>query len=192
MKYVKWLSVIFMTILCIICCDRTRCKLDNDVTGYIFIGDSRTVGMNMYLHFEDDSEHTYMVAQENKGYKWLMNTGISEIDSIRDNDTDADEWEYIILMGVNDPENVDKYIEWAENINEATVHFVSVNPLEDELKNKSVEEFNDRLRNANLDYIDTYTYLWHIGYESDDGIHYKEDTYREIYEFICAEINKSI
>ncbi len=164
----------------------------SETVGYIFIGDSRTHGMDLYLNIEDPESHIYVVAKDSQGYKWLMNDAMNQVYDIRNSDKDVDRWEYIMNLGVNDTHNVDKYIDWATSVDDAIVHYVSINPLDNDTNNEAVEEFNEKLQNSGLHFVDTYYYLCHIGYVSNDGIHYGKETYQEIYDFVMAEITRNI
>ena len=49
--------------------------------GYVFIGDSRTVGMNMSVEF-DESKNKFMVAKVGMGYYWFINEGSEQLKDI--------------------------------------------------------------------------------------------------------------
>ncbi len=78
-----------------------------------------------------------------------------------------------------------------------SLYFMSVNPLNNKETVSTnyggynwgnrppqwVRTFNSLLKNklSGFTYIDTYTYLTNTGYESNDGLHYTDATYRKIY-----------
>ena len=143
----------------------------------IFIGDSRTVMMEIHVKNQDagaGNAHVWS-AKGAQGYYWMVSTGVPNIESKIDSDTAV-----CILMGVNDIAVNPSYwnqrqTEWFQNhingwvekyatyINDkakewvakgAAVYFVSVNPVDPEdptgyysIKNEDIEMFNQRLRN---------------------------------------------
>lgn len=153
----------------------------------LFIGDSRTVGMEMFCGGMEDE---YWSARNSMGYSWMVSTGIPNVEYLIDRNTDI-----VILMGVNDLGNVYSYIdyinskaaEWKEL--GARTYFVSVTPVDDSrspnAKNSRIESFNayaqENLENVN--YIDAYSRI-RYSFGSPDGIHFDGSTYREIYRII--------
>ena len=153
----------------------------------VFVGDSRTVGMEMYV---DALDNEYWSARNSMGYSWMVSTGVPQVEDLIDKDTDV-----IILMGVNDLGNLYNY---ADYINEkaadwkelgARTFFVSVNPVDDSrspnAKNYRIENFNSYMQRnlQNVHYIDTYSRIRN-SFSSPDGIHFSGSTYQEIYRII--------
>ena len=153
----------------------------------IFIGDSRTVGIEM--QFGGASEE-YWSAEVSMGYSWMANTGIPKVEHLIDQNTDV-----VILMGVNDLGNVSSYAnhinmkaaEWKEL--GARTFFVSVGPVDDRrspnAKNARIESFNTYMQDNLQDvyYIDIYNRIRN-SFGSPDGIHFDGATNREIYNTI--------
>ena len=153
----------------------------------IFIGDSRTVGMEMSCGGKTEE---YWSAEVSMGYNWMVNTGVPNVENLIDRNTDV-----VILMGVNDLGNVYRYVdymntkaaEWKEL--GARTFFVSVTPVDDRkspnAKNSRIESFNAYAQENFQDvyYIDAYNRIRN-SYGSPDGIHYDSATYREIYRII--------
>ena len=153
----------------------------------VFIGDSRTVGMEMYVGGREDE---YWCAKNSMGYSWMVDTAAPSVDNLIGENTDV-----VILMGVNDLGNVSRYVdymnekaaEWKER--GARTFFVSVTPVVDSkspnAKNSRIESFNtyaiEHLRNVH--YIDAYNRI-RYSFGSPDGIHFDAATYREIYRII--------
>ena len=153
----------------------------------VFIGDSRTVGMEMYVGGREDE---YWCARNSMGYSWMVNTAAPSVDDLIGENTDV-----VILMGVNDLGNVNLYVdymnqkaaEWKDR--GARTFFVSVTPVVDSkspnAKNSRIESFNayaiENLRNVH--YIDAYNRI-RYSFGSPDGIHFDAATYREIYRII--------
>ena len=153
----------------------------------VFIGDSRTVGMEMSC---GGMPEEYWSAEVAMGYNWMVSTGVPDVENLIGPDTDV-----VILMGVNDLGNVYRYVdyinmkaaEWKKL--GARTFFVSVTPVDDRrspnAKNSRIESFNAyALENfRDVYYIDAYNRI-RYSYGSPDGIHYDSATYREIYRII--------
>ncbi|MDO5132261.1 MAG: SGNH/GDSL hydrolase family protein, partial [Eubacteriales bacterium] len=153
----------------------------------VLIGDSRTVGMQMYVPGDPEE---YWSAKNSMGYSWMVNSGVPGAESLIGENTDV-----VILMGVNDLGNVGRYVdymnqkaaEWKER--GARTFFVSVTPVVDSkspnAKNARIESFNayaqENLRGVT--YIDAYSRI-RSTFGSPDGIHFDAATYREIYRII--------
>lgn len=156
----------------------------------IFIGDSRTVGMQNAVR--DDSIWSCKVGM---GYNWMTITGVPDIEPFIDDKTSV-----IILMGVNDPFNLPHYIsyinvkasEWAAI--GARTYFVSVGPLMQDpyVTNEQIEVFNASMQASlsGVGYIDIYTYLTENGYATVDGIHYTDAVSIGIYNYILANLER--
>ena len=151
----------------------------------IFVGDSRFVGMSTAVRFDD-----LYIAQVAIGFDWFRDTAIAEIDRAA-----VPGAKVVINMGVNDLENAGRYAELInENMDRWTaagliIYYMSVNPVIDGKSyatNEMVEKFNARMQ-ENLDarvyWIDTYTPLTESGIQSPDGVHYRDETSRLIYEY---------
>lgn len=167
--------------------------LENKTTGIIFIGDSRTVGMDKACNISDN-ENEFVVARVGKGYNYLVDEALPEVESIRQQNESIDDWVYIINLGVNDLGNVDKYKEKYEEIardKQVRVYIESVNPVKDypTVSNEQIEKINNTFKHINnTSYIDVYNYLLENGFETADGLHYKTTTSRIIYEKIKESI----
>lgn len=159
----------------------------------IFIGDSRTVGMEMFC---GGMPEEYWSAKNSMGYSWMVSTGIPNVEHLIDQNSDV-----VILMGVNDLGNVYNYIdhinmkaaEWKKL--GARTFFVSVTPVDDSrspnAKNSRIENFNAYAQENLQDvyYIDAYSRIRH-SFGSPDGIHFDGATYREIYRIIEFSLYK--
>lgn len=165
------------------------------VTGYIFIGDSRFVAMNNVCDI-CEKENMFLVAKESEGYDYLVNTAIHESKKIIQSNNDITDWKCIICLGVNDLYNIDKYIETYNKLKEEyDLVLVSVNPIEyhSTITNKKIEEFNNSIKNIeNIQYIDSYKYLTNKGFKTTDGLHYTNNTYKDIYKAIEDSLNESL
>lgn len=161
--------------------------------GYIYLGDSRFVGMNKFIHM-DEMDDTFVVAKVGQGLSWLKKTAIKDINLIMATEKDIDEWVIITGLGVNDLGNIDKYIDYYDSLEDVTLILVSVNPV-NKTKcdkygydysglSKGMQTFNKKLQETDYEYIDTYTELFDNGFSTVDGVHYTESTYIQIYDII--------
>ena len=171
----------------------TPATLENiTITKKIFIGDSRTVHMKLAINSND-----IWSCKSAMGLDWMKSTGVPNVENQITTGTAV-----IILMGVNDLFNADKYItyinqktsEWRNK--GAKVYFVSVNPINENtykgFKNTRIETFNAKMASnlVNVKYIDTYNYLiTHSCNYTSDGLHYQNSTSKVIYDLINKEVN---
>ncbi len=155
---------------------------------YVYIGDSRTVGLNNVCHMSED-EDTFVIAAVGKGYKWWSKDGLNTLLTIEAEHPEYTAYTYIFNLGVNDTKNADKYEEVITYLQgKGTTYVVSVNPVVDSkspyVKNSRIESLNNTYVQVADNYIDTYSYLVENGFSAPDGIHYSKDTYRTIYALI--------
>lgn len=157
----------------------------------VFVGDSRTVGMSTAVPSGD-----IYIAKVGAGYDWFASTAVPEVDG-----TCSEGTIIVINMGVNDLGNAIKY---ANKVNACIddwsargihVAYMSVNPVVDGHSNASnakVERFNSIVRGAldpRIAWIDTYSSLVANGYATQDGLHYKNATYRQIYDLCLSSLS---
>ena len=161
--------------------------------GYIFIGDSRTVGMNLALGNSKPS-NVYIVAKNSMGYNWLVNSAISEVNKILNNNSNKRFYIYSNL-GINDYTYQTSY---ANKLNELAngswskhkVVFISVNPYAGNgypNENKKVTNFNNNQKSKlnNVYYCDTYNGIGQSNFSCGwDCIHYNNSTYLKIYNYV--------
>ena len=176
-------------------------KLDigenTDLSKYVFVGDSRFVGMKNAVkgYVDQDVE---IVAKIGEGLKWFKTMA-----------PDLYEMKGKIIIfnfGVNDLYNAGKYIEFYNGMPEDfmknnTLVFMSVNPVDEAkeaeygftVKNADIEKFNDKMKaGLNKQYfhvIDTYTFTLQNDLKTTDGLHYFNHIYRLIFEYSvkCCE-----
>lgn len=160
--------------------------------GMILIGDSRTVGMHIAVGKTNDT----WSCKDSMGYSWMVNTGVPEVE-----DEIGEGSNIIILMGVNDLYEVDKYVtyinqkakEWKEL--GARTWFCSVGPMVDDPKymasNAQIEKFNETLQEdlVGVNYIDIYSSI-EDDFETMDGLHYRTETYLKIYRLIQQHVGQ--
>lgn len=167
---------------------------DTEERTYIFCGDSRTVLMSRVINNPD---HLY-VARSGCGYFWFRSTGMGDLQKYLEKNPKA---KIILNLGVNDVGNCEKYINLYKDLFKmypmAKIYIMSVNPVDDinypEIieRHKStaeVEAFNKKMKAAfPTRYIDAYSYLKQIGFGTIDGVHYTDQTYRDIYQYVLSQ-----
>ena len=168
-----------------------------DLSKYVFVGDSRFVGIQNSLKGFIDQD-VEIVAKIGEGLKWFK-TVAPDLYKMKGKTI-------IFNFGVNDLYNADKYIEFYNSMPEEfmknnTLVFMSVNPVDEvqeaehgfNVKNSDIEKFNDKMKNGlNKQYfhiIDTNTYLQRNGFMMTDGLHYYNNVNRQIFEYTvkCCE-----
>lgn len=163
---------------------------DKDI---VFVGDSRTVQMQSAVQ---DRTHTW-IAESRMGYYWLADTALPEINRVVKKGTHL-----IINLGVNDVNNADKYIAkinaqmngWREK--GVRVYYASVNPVSNypDLPNEKIDSFNQALQDG-LDpgviWIDSNEWLKEHGFSTADGLHYRNNTYMDLYSYYLSFIDET-
>ncbi len=158
---------------------------------YLFVGDSRTVQMQMAVGSTDKA----YIAKIGEGYSYFKNTALSQIPSYAGQGTVM-----IINFGVNDLSNASKYIKLVnDNIDTwvnagITVYYSSVTPVGScSVSNAQIESFNAALQSGldeRVHWIDSYSYLLQTGYSTNDGLHYNKETYRNLYSYYMSVISQ--
>lgn len=159
--------------------------LKRSTAGVVFIGDSRFVQMHEAV---GETGVSYIAAGW-MGYDWLVDTAIPRVDPYAVKGT-----KIVINLGVNDLENIDKYIatvnqkaaEWTAK--GATVYYATVNPVEG--NNYGVDNFNNKLINGlrGVKIINTNAFLKTYGCQMADNVHYKGPTSLNIYCYIMSQL----
>lgn len=172
----------------------------------LFVGDSRTVGMQLAVDPMKTNKKNIWYAKSGAGFPWLASAAITN--SINAASASAKgKLAIVCLMGVNGLEymNIATYLNyhaktWVdEDGNE--LYFVSVNPVNESkeashgysVKNSQIINFNTNIKNRltrNIKYIDTYNSI-KGSFNTTDGLHYTNDTYKEIYNLIKNAVGKS-
>lgn len=163
----------------------------------IFVGDSRTVGMDSAV---SDLKTENVVAEISKGYNWFVDTAISKVSQKVENESHN----IVIWLGVNDlhmeGDYFNKYKELAEGEwSKHTIYIVSVGPLNND-NNSAVDDFNDDMHKdinnaniSNLKYIDLGLTRENMDWNGcNDGIHYGNAAYQNIYDDISSHVTKNL
>ena len=161
----------------------------------VFIGDSRTVGMQM------NCPDGLYICKCGEGYKWLVSEETSQSVNQAARSSDI----FVFNLGVNDLHNVHLYADYIREFTEkypgAMVAYMSVNPVDDQkaeehryrVTDEQVVAFNEKLRELlpqDVLWIDTHDFLTEGGYETLDGIHYTAETYEDIYSYTINQITQ--
>lgn len=161
---------------------------DEPAHHFIFVGDSRTVGMEEAVHAKNTSDACTFIGKVGEGYHWLVNDGMEQLESALADEPDAT---VIFNLGVNDLEEIDRYLEFYPKVfadyPKASFYIMSVNPVGDKCTGASddkIREFNSHLAQSfGGQYLDCYSYLINNGFETVDELHYTNDTYRRIHHY---------
>lgn len=158
---------------------------------FIFIGDSRTVGMEEAE--ADTGDSCLYIGAVGEGYYWFTETGIFQMEAAMKEYPEAP---LILNLGVNDLDMIDAYVElyhsFTDKYPKHFFYFMSVNPVTEKsehVTNMEISAFNSRLREEfPQQYLDSNTYLMIQEFESADGVHYSGDTYRMIHDYVVRQL----
>lgn len=163
-----------------------------DYEKYVFVGDSRYVGMSVMAQESD-----VFISEKNMGYGYL----VDQMDTIK---RICDEKSALIIgLGVNDINySSDNYVaklnEMASQM-DCQIYYMLVNPVDEtkealygySVRNDKIDAFNEKMireLDPRIRIIDTNSYLKSVGYLTVDGLHYATETYRTIYDYIKASL----
>ena len=157
----------------------------------IFVGDSRTVGMAKAEKYTGCT--CRYIGMSGEGYEWFAEEGFHLLEeTIREEPS----LPVIYNLGVNDCENITRYLSLYRELEEAWTdtdfYYLSVNPVTEDsvhVTNEEIEAFNASLKSAFGDrFWDSNTWLKDHDFECVDGVHYSEQTYRDIHDFALAQL----
>ena len=161
---------------------------------YLIVGDSRVVGMDSAV----STSQTKFIGKVSMGYSWMKSTAVPKVKQYLAGNSKL---KVVFGFGINDLGNISSYISYysvlLKQYPDTEFYFLSVNPVNEKLasgkgysvKNSAIKKFNSKLKSAfGTKYIDTYTYLTKNGFSSVDGVHYTEDTYLKLYQYIVNKI----
>lgn len=184
--------------------DKEKKNKDNDnstnntkktAEAYIFVGDSRTVGMNTAVGKKDKVK---FIAKIGEGYNWFENTAISAVNKELKSVSGS---AYIFInLGVNDLA-ADSYISKYKSLatsdwKKHKIVIVAVGPkvgngCYNNVSNAQIENFNSKIKNgissmSNISYCDAYDGFGKKNYKVSGSceIHYTSDTYIKLYNYI--------
>lgn len=154
--------------------------------GIIFVGDSRTVGLQQAV---GNSDKKIFIAESGKGLAWLK----SNIDRVKKAARQNSTYKVVVNMGVNDLNRIDSYISYykellTSDLFKDNLYFMSVNPVNEDKyhgysTNARIHEFNDKYKAfAGAKYIDICSQMEEKGFtDRGDGLHYSKEEYTKIY-----------
>ena len=163
-----------------------KAKIDGRI---IWVGDSRTVGMQQAIGDLDKNEWVCKTAE---GYNWFVNTAIGSVNSkLKKDDT------IVFNLGVNDLGNVDKYVKKLNSLANGDwkkakkIIVMSVNPTDSSkysggATNEAIKKFNSKMKSGldgSIKYVDTYSQI-KGSMKTNDGLHYDKATYKSLYNII--------
>lgn len=163
---------------------------------FIFVGDSRTVGMEEAVHKSFPADGCTFIGKVGEGYHWLVNDGAEQLHTVLEREPDAT---VIFNLGVNDLDEIALYLEFYPQIFDeqpnASFYIMSVNPVSEECSGASNDEittFNAKLKETFPErYLDCYDYLENNGFATVDGLHYTNDTYLSIHKYVVNALTGS-
>lgn len=159
----------------------------------IFVGDSRTVGMENTLDYQFGTSSTVtwnvkFVCSAGKGLTWLQNEGYTELMNIINRNNSVQKPTAVIFnLGINDLSNLPSYVTYMDSIADTLknkncqLFYMSVNPG----NSKTMENIGRAVRNEasvrrlnktiqqklseDYTYIDTYSWLMYTGYSTNSS-----------------------
>lgn len=149
-------------------------------TDWLFVGDSRTVGMSNAVGNID------FVAKVGSGYNFMT----SQLTNIKNTYHNAN---IVFWFGVNDLGNIDKYIaaynDLCMSMSDCKIVVATVGPTSGSYTNlmPDIQDFNAELKtglNPNIALIDVFSKMVSDTFNSSDGLHYDTKTYKCVYNYI--------
>ena len=176
-------------------CNTDVSEVCEDTPLITFVGDSRTVGMQM------NCPDGLYICKCGEGYRWLVSEETSQSVNQAARSSDI----FVFNLGVNDLHNVCLYADYIREFTEkypgAMVAYMSVNPIDNQkakehgyrVTDEQAVAFNEKLRELlpqGVLWINTHDFLMEGGYETSDGIHYTAETYEDIYSYTINQITQ--
>lgn len=177
-----------------------REEVGKPTRGLILLGDSRFVGMEHAVDELTTTDGVFTVAKVGKGYDWLIQDAAPRIEEIVEENPQYDEWFLVTGLGVNDVQNIENYKEFYCSMSSVCPILLSVNPVGTrdqcmtygynyDFLSEAIPVFNDHLDDLTYPFVDTYSYLMKTGFATVDGIHYTNETYQKIWNYIYDYLN---
>ena len=163
---------------------------------YLFVGDSRTVGMSMSVK---DSKCAF-IGKVGEGYSWMRSSTDAKVKKYLSYNPKL---KVIYGFGINDLGNVQNYINYYTSMitayPQAKFYIMAINPVDDKtirsyyrrttVNNTKIRDFNKKVYAAlKGNYINTFYYLCKNGYDTVDGLHYTSATYQKIFKYVRSVI----
>ncbi|MSS15897.1 SGNH/GDSL hydrolase family protein [Porcincola intestinalis] len=170
----------------------------------IFVGDSRTIGMQNALKKYLPDDDCVFVGKVGEGCSWFLSEGKSLMADAISQNPDAP---VVLNFGVNDPDQIDEYLaayrDMVAEYPDTTFWFLSVNPVQRArmIEYGASEDALDLVTNTNITklnlavqqafpghYLDSSTILKLEGFRTVDGLHFTGQTYLRIHRFVVDEL----
>lgn len=167
--------------------DTAPASSDESEPFLIWVGDSRTVGMERAMKNED-----CYIGASGEGYYWFSSEGLPLLYEAIAEHPDAP---VIFNLGVNDHENLDLYLalyrKLFQDYPSVCFYFLSVNPVDEArcsaIDNTQISDFNHHMKELfGSSYIDSYSWMLQEQIETSDGIHYQAEDYQALYQFVLS------
>ena len=195
MKLKKYLILIFAIIMTISAASITTLSNDDDKQAngfpydkWIWIGDSRTVGMQIVTGADAyaqvgarcvELEQTFDLINGLRGYNIIFNLGINDLGTGSNAPSDNAVLDYIDVINQFSDEFLTKNNVCYMSVNPADGSYAKLNPR--------IEDFNTelwRLLPKGWTYLDTYSWMMQNGFETIDGLHFSDSTYQALYDAV--------
>ena len=170
----------------------------------IFVGDSRTIGMQNALKKYLPDDDCVFVGKVGEGCSWFLSEGKGLMADAISHNPDVP---VVLNFGVNDPDQIDEYLaayrDMVAEYPDTTFWFLSVNPVQrarmieygasedalDLVTNTNITKLNLAIQQAFPDrYLDSSTILKLEGFRTVDGLHFTGQTYLRIHRFVVDEL----
>ena len=179
-----------------------------DPSNILLVGDSRTVGLcntESLCNSNSECSTNTCLASVGKGYSWFKS------EYVQNKIANSNKQLVVINMGANDIEpniqesyidlRVSKYYDLFQSISNSSpqkqLFIMSINPVADgaSISNDDIIIFNNKMKNLITDggntkikYLDAFNSP-EISFNTVDKLHYTDETYQQIYNFIIREVS---
>lgn len=162
----------------------------------VYVGDSRFVGMSRVAEEED-----IFICESKRGLDYLEEQ-MDQVYELCNAKTDL-----IIGLGVNDlRRGSEPYLELLNQMSQdlpCQMIYLTVNPVDEDreksygytMTNEEIDTFNQEMKEGlseKICVLDTNQFLNDIGYETEDGLHYSEETNQKLYDYISTQLDQNV
>ncbi len=167
----------------------------------IFVGDSRTLGCRDAFGKSLRKDNCIFVGKVGEGCAWFLDEGIILMGQAI---AEHPGLPVVLNFGVNDPDQISQYLstyhDMIEDFPDTDFYFLSVNPVEEDMmrememnvdliNNDTIAILNQAIQSEWPErYINSASMLEEDGFETVDGIHFTEECYIAIHDFVVDEL----
>lgn len=168
------------------------------VGGFIYIGDSRVLGIKNALSYKTNKQ---FVANKTANLAWLKASRNTIIKLAQRNPT----YKIIINLGLNDLDDIDRYISYYKAFCKDKagiknrIYYMSVTPVNEEksrgkIGNANIKHFNAKLKTfAGGKYINIYDAMIADGFDTGEGgVDYTTTQYKKIHNYVLSYFNGTL